>query len=103
MKYLTHQPNQTDKSKRKHTKKELFNKRFATKTYIAVEEHQPEIGRFVICYSQDMETYFIAKFNPGSGWRDIDGSILINISHWCDDELFLPFEFKDRDRGYGFR
>jgi hypothetical protein len=60
--------------------------------YYPSEEHTPEAGRIVIGYSAVFGTYMLCNFEPTEGWRGLDGHSLTNITHWLDQELYLPFE-----------
>lgn len=83
--------NETKDLKSKKKKKAL-NPQFNNQRWIEVNEHQPEVGRIVRCYSEVYGQYYLARFTPFSGWSTIGGNFLSYITHWCDEELYFPWK-----------
>jgi hypothetical protein len=88
---LVHKAPKAIEKKPKKPPKEYLNAKFTHKTFWPVAEHQPEIDRFVLCYSEVYGEYYIACFNPHQGWQNTRGIDISYITHWCDEELYLPF------------
>lgn len=72
-----------------------------------LSEHTPPPDEFYKVYSEAMGCYYIARYNPYIGWTDIDGQRIAIITHWCDDEIYLPFPIRNQfneeiAREYGY-
>lgn len=67
-----------------------------SQTWYQCMEHLPEEERLVICYSEVFRSYYIGIYSPYRGWRRSTGDALLNITHWLDSILFLPFDNLNR-------
>lgn len=67
-------------------------------TWVNVSEHLPtEHGsngkrKYVLAYSSIFGEYVLANFNPALGWVSTKNSRYEAITHWCDMDLYFPFE-----------
>jgi hypothetical protein len=79
-----------------------------TKRWYEVEDVLPETGRWVLGYTEVFGSYHLCQYLPARGWQLMDGAMLANISHWCDDFIFMPFEIRNEvdellAKKHGFR
>ena len=70
------------------------------KRWYDADDDLPRSNEWLLGYSEIFGTYHICKFYPSRGWVGMSGDALTAISHWCEDELFLPFEIRNEVSAY---
>lgn len=62
------------------------------KRWYMVEEALPEPYRWVLIYSEVFNSYNVGYLDPRIGWAETKFKTYKDVTAWCDDELFLPYE-----------
>lgn len=86
--------------KRKHAKRAKIERavlldREGTKRWYDVEDDLPPFDEWLLGYSEVFGSYYICKYRPSRGWVGLNNDSLANISQWCDEPLFMPFELRN--------
>ena len=70
----------------------------SSKIWYSCDEHLPEPFRIVYSWSDKYLVYQLVYWDPKCGWKNEESLLMPDISHWCDDLLFLPF-YSPRQQG----
>lgn len=74
----------------------ILLEREGSKRWYSCDEDLPPPDEWLIGYTEVFGSYFICKYMPSRGWVAPNNDALANISHWCDEQLFLPFEMRNK-------
>lgn len=74
--------------------------REGSKRWYDSQDDLPLTADWVVGYTEVFGTYYICQFIPSRGWVNMNGDSLANISQWCDDGLYLPFEIRNELNTY---
>lgn len=62
---------------------------------IGVSEDLPPENKIVVGYSSVHRHYYFVKWTASRGWLDQDGDAVKLITHWSNQELYLPFPISE--------
>jgi hypothetical protein len=69
----------------------LTNAKNKARNWTSVREHVPPEGKFCLAYSKVHGVYHIAAWSAARGWVDQLGERFSVITHWCDEDLDMPY------------